>query len=130
MTPADWLAVVAMFALLWLVMLSPLLVPLYLALRGGSSVPRRWLFVFLAACSGYGFVVLLLALLAYPIEFIVSFVAPQMFYDHPSTRVVAPALDIWYRAKAWYWGPALVVFSVWFATKFWRRWPRIAETLT
>ena len=77
MTLGDWAAVAGIFAILWLVMLSPLLVPLYLALRGGSSVPRRWLFVFLAACSAYGFVVLLLVVLAYPVEFIVSFVAPN-----------------------------------------------------
>jgi hypothetical protein len=131
MSAVDWAMLGVMFAVLWLLMLSPLLVPLYLALRGGRSVPRRWLFVLLVACSGYGFLLLLFILLAYPLQFFAVAVAPQLFQDVPGTReAIGPPMEFLYEAKTWLWGPALVGYSVWFARRVWRRWPRIVSVLS
>jgi len=130
MTAVEWTLLITLFATAWLLALSPLLIPLFLALRGGPRVPRRWLFVVLAASAGYGFFGFLTALLWVPISFIGMMVVPQLQVDLPgAARILGPIIDRMFSVQSWFWLPVLVGFSIWFSLFFWKRWPRIAEVL-
>ncbi|MBZ0068441.1 MAG: hypothetical protein K8F26_06460 [Thiobacillus sp.] len=129
MALTDWTLMVATFAVIWLIALWPLLFPLFLAVRSGKHVQRRWLFVLGATCLSYGFFLLLVIAFWLPLEFLTS-IWPQLAFEAPQfTSLAGPLVDF---AHAWFkFLPflMLVAFASISTRWLWLRWPRFAEVI-
>jgi hypothetical protein len=107
-----------------------MLIPPFVAVRGGRGAPRRWPFVFLAAICGYGFLGLFSVLVWLPIEFIGGKVAAQLAVDSPAmANWVNPAVNLVYPWLPWIGLSPTLGFAVAFTLYLWRKWPRIAGVL-
>lgn len=112
MTAGDWTLLGALLGSIWVVALSPLLVPLVFAIRlGPARLPGRWLFVFVGACMGYGFSNLIAIVLWFPVSALGAYVVPQLQVDFvEAAHALGPLIERLYGAQLWLWAPALLAF--------------------
>lgn len=123
MSTPDW---GPLAAVTWVIVaLAPLLIPLVVAVRGGATMPSRWLFVLLVATSSYGVYFLLSGLAAVLFNLIDSWLSPQ---TNSGTFTAAESLLISYGYAAAIGVAALlsIVFSIAITRVLRRGWPAIA----
>jgi hypothetical protein len=122
------LALVA-FAYL-LVALAPILWPAFRAFRRSRRLERPWLFTLTVAALTYGFVYLIAATVAIPIQAYVVFVAPQlqeMGQPYGSWLVAASSF-----VGQWWWPLlplAVLASTIWLTRKLAAKWSGICSAL-
>ncbi len=125
MSATDWGPLIGLATCL--VALAPALIPLFAAVRGTPTMPRRWLFVLLATTSGYGFFALASTLGAVLFNVLDSWVSPQMKADALSdSNWVSLFIEYGYAGIIAVAALLTVVFSAVLTRFLRRRWSGIA----
>lgn len=114
-----------------LVALAPLLWPAFRAFRRSRRLERPWLFTFTVAALTYGFVYLIVAIVAIPVQAYVVFVAPQLQeagHSYGSWLVAAASF-----VDQWWWPLlplAVLAATIWLTRKLAAKWSGICSALS
>ena len=128
---AKFTALLALAALAYLlVALAPLLWPAFRAFRRSRRLERPWLFTLTVAALTYGFVYLIVATVAIPVQAYVVFIAPQL-------QEAGQTYGSWLASVSsfigqWWWTVlplAVLAATIWLTRKLADKWSGICSAL-
>ena len=132
MTASEWILIIGIFGAYLLAIFSPLIVALSLALRSGSTIPRRWVFVLVATALSYGAALFAYLVVAVPVRLFAVYAYPSLVAADNSRISWEPwilPLDRLGEFPQYLLPIMLLVVACTVIVYVWRRWPAIANAL-
>jgi hypothetical protein len=127
----QWIGIGAIVVASWVLTLSPFLLAIYLVVRAGAALPRKFVFVFVATSLAYGIAIFAYCLLVLPLLFVAIYFIPSMrgsgtLADEPSWLHVLNWVGM---HSHWIVPVAIGLLAAIVVPRLFRLWPRISNAV-